>query len=424
MRRAGDGARSLSGHQEGATGVGAAAWLAVAFALLFPPVAVFVPRASTVLLALAAAVVLADGRARRAAVAAVPKPAIGLLGGLAGWAAVSLAWAPAPGEAAWLWARMVVLAAAGALVVGAFSRLTRPGAFETALAVGLAFFLVVFAEELATGGLLVTALTAAWTAATPWVAAPPNSGTLLGQAATGLAVYAWPAVAAIARRFGRTWALAAALAVLAVLVLQPVLAAFVGGLAAALVFALALGAPRLAGAAVIAGLAAINLVAAIAARLGLAASTALPVSWRERLHILDFVLGKIGEAPILDWGFDAARHLGQDVIGPFAGNRLIPLHPHNGWMQIWLELGLPGLAVTAAIVGWLVLAAGPRQTTPEGRAAAIAATAAFAVVAGISFGIWQSWWLAVAWSGAALSAAIGATGRGDGIDGGADTESV
>jgi O-antigen ligase len=74
------------------------------------------------------------------------------------------------------------------------------------------------------------------------------------------------------------------------------------------------------------------------------------------------------------------------------GKPLIPLHPHDAFLQVWLELGAVGAAIVA---GALLFAlhnvgrwpAGVVRFTLPGYAAGM-------VVAGLAFGIWQSWWMA------------------------------
>ena len=93
---------------------------------------------------------------------------------------------------------------------------------------------------------------------------------------------------------------------------------------------------------------------------------------------------------------DAARAFGD----------AIPLHTHNGALQVWLELGLPGAVMVIAL--WLVLlrrvgAAADRVQ----RAAAAAVMSAYLAIGAVSFGVWQPWWLAVGVL-AALGSIVGA----------------
>lgn len=126
-------------------------------------------------------------------------------------------------------------------------------------------------------------------------------------------------------------------------------------------------------------------------------------SLMHRLDIWDFTLEKIRERPLLGWGFNASRAVPdgdahyylRDRAGTIIGqgNRL-PLHPHNGALQVWLELGLPGAVGFAALFALGALRA-LRQTDRAGVASALAAHATAAPIWLLSFGIWQSWWLSV-----------------------------
>lgn len=73
----------------------------------------------------------------------------------------------------------------------------------------------------------------------------------------------------------------------------------------------------------------------------------LPDSWRARMEIWDYMSYRIMEHPWLGWG------LGTSHLLPFKfpdGSRyvftVIPAaHPHNVMIELWVELGVPGLAL-------------------------------------------------------------------------------
>lgn len=110
----------------------------------------------------------------------------------------------------------------------------------------------------------------------------------------------------------------------------------------------------------------------------------LKPSWSVRLGIWRFAADRVAEHPVRGWGMDAAR----------AFSEAIPLHTHDWSLQAWLELGLPGVALIAALwLGLLRAAASHKGRVP--RAAAIAAMSAYLTIGAVSFGLWQPWWLAV-----------------------------
>ena len=139
-----------------------------------------------------------------------------------------------------------------------------------------------------------------------------------------------------------------------------------------------------------------------------------------RTFIWDFTIARIKERPTLGWGLDASRRMpgGDDEVtvsgfnkagAPGAGRaemtgQVMPLHPHNGALQIWLELGGLGALLTA---GLILLAAESLRKLRLSRAAAAASAASFAaglIVALVSYGIWQGWWLSALFLMAAFPA--------------------
>lgn len=119
----------------------------------------------------------------------------------------------------------------------------------------------------------------------------------------------------------------------------------------------------------------------------------LPLSWSLRADYWGYALARIAEHPFRGWGLDASRDFGPHIV----------LHPHNGPLQLWLELGLPGAAMAA--LAWVFLF---RRAARDGRSLVAAATAGSAAVyllfGCVSFGVWQEWWLALG----ALAAVIAA----------------
>ena len=117
----------------------------------------------------------------------------------------------------------------------------------------------------------------------------------------------------------------------------------------------------------------------------------LPFSWRHRLYIWHFVSEKIFEKPWLGWGYFSARYFpggGEDFEVKMAK---IPMHPHNIFLQLWLDFGIMGPALLTCLMiilhqklrGW-------SQAKPMGFALIVT----YIYVELFSFSIWQSWWLA------------------------------
>ena len=138
----------------------------------------------------------------------------------------------------------------------------------------------------------------------------------------------------------------------------------------------------------------------------------LPSSAQHRLIIWKFVSGKIEENPLTGWGYEGARTIGNHQIfstflpdGRILTGEILPLHHHNGTLQVWLELGGIGIVLVALFL-WLSLG---RVMVWIGRPVApyvAAVVAGSFIISNVSYGLWQSWWLSTIWLCAALLTAI------------------
>lgn len=140
----------------------------------------------------------------------------------------------------------------------------------------------------------------------------------------------------------------------------------------------------------------------------------IPTSLHHRLTIWRFTAQHVLEKPLAGWGMDASRSIPgaeeERVILPppntnarILYQQMLPLHPHNATLQIWLELG----GIGAALALFLVLAVTSvlGKAPPLRRALGLGQMAQVAVIASISFGIWQAWWLALIWLSVGLALA-------------------
>ena len=110
----------------------------------------------------------------------------------------------------------------------------------------------------------------------------------------------------------------------------------------------------------------------------------VPLSWSARMSYWSHTIDWISQEPVRGWGLDASRAMG-------AG---ISLHPHNGALQIWLELGLIG-AVTAAAFWGLSFIRLEREEPDLATSAVAGSAVAFLLFAWINYGMWQQWWMAL-----------------------------
>ncbi len=127
-------------------------------------------------------------------------------------------------------------------------------------------------------------------------------------------------------------------------------------------------------------------------------------SIRHRLQIWAFVAERAQEHPYLGWGLDASRRIpgGNELTS--LGAEKLPLHPHNGILQVWLELGVPGVVLLALIVGYATVARLGGRNPPHVFAVRAATILPTLTIAGLAFGIWQNWWFSAIWLTVALVA--------------------
>jgi O-antigen ligase len=89
---------------------------------------------------------------------------------------------------------------------------------------------------------------------------------------------------------------------------------------------------------------------------------------------------------------------------------LMPLHPHNAALQLWLELGGIGAALYAALYAVCLIGLLRLPLTREALAAGAALVAAVFVIGQLSFNVWQSWWLCAQFLTAAIFLLLAARG--------------
>jgi O-antigen ligase len=144
----------------------------------------------------------------------------------------------------------------------------------------------------------------------------------------------------------------------------------------------------------------------------------LPNSAINRLIIWQFSTKKIFEKPVTGWGMNTARNIpgGNDKytlrVADASGKEFtlfreffVPLHTHNQALQIWLELGTIG-AILVAGFGWLFIR---KLGRPETHPAVFGVVISILAFNFLSFGAWQSWWIATQFL--CISLAIAATKR-------------
>ena len=320
------------------------------------------------------------------------------------WVALTAFWSPVPG-AGWLGLTILVsVLSAGALVFEATrasaSRARTMAAFYAAM---VAIAAMAFLFEGISGAYLRSVI-------------PPEDLTpqrwkdfiALGRGVTAIAPLVFPA-AILLRWMSGSWIVAAApaLALFVAAIKFSIFSNVIGLIFGAIAFAAALSRPRLSVNLLSALIIAALLLAPFAAAQISAASVLdgdaeyLPTSWAQRLVIWRHTaVLTLDQCLPFGCGADYARALSEKGVtvgipGWPLALPVMPIHPHNLFLQVWLELGLPGVLAFA-----LALTASARalQKAPIGRSA-IAAICAVASVSFVSVmfeaSLWQAWRLAV-----------------------------
>jgi O-antigen ligase len=390
---------------------------AAAFAA--PVIGVFAPLGLAPLLALTAVAAMVVGRVRGEAWLTFPRGFAAVLAAVVVWGLVTLLWAPQPRLAAVKLGELALLLSAAVLVLGSAMNLdgAQQKRIERWLVIGFALTLALLCIELAAGFPLRRLERSDW---------PSLHHMMLSfdRGVTVLAILAWPAARALWRR-SSVAAIVLWLATVALVAVFPSATAKVALALGLIGFLGARLAPR-AAAGVLTAIVVLIIVAAPFAAARIPPSEILQQQWpfnveqttagksavrsgQHRLLIWQFTAERIADKPLFGWGFNASRRLpGGDVV-VIGGLPALPLHPHNAALQWWVELGAIGAALGAAIV---LLAGGALRRVPDPRSAAIgvALFASSATIGCMSFGVWQSWWIAAL----ALAAAFQVTTtRGD-----------
>lgn len=124
----------------------------------------------------------------------------------------------------------------------------------------------------------------------------------------------------------------------------------------------------------------------------------------ERLEIWDYLSAHVLQRPILGWGLWASRLLPAtpEEMAHFIKAQGSGIYPHNQFLELWVESGLPGVLLGLAFALLVLRRAAqlPPALRPFGYAAFVVALA----IASSGFEITtDSWWAALAASGALFS---------------------
>jgi O-antigen ligase len=366
-------------------------------------------RATTLAVLLVALALLVSPDSTPGAVLARTARRLALLVPLFLWMLLSALWSLDASASISVALRLAGVALGGAILAGQFSDLPVSGLRRPvlALATGLTAAAAVVAVDLSLGGLLARALH-------PWAGADYEPALLYARAATLHSVFVLPLLVVLLRlkapRLALLHSVVTVLALLETVSLSAKLALAVAAVTLGIVYLVPV--MRWAGLGVLA-LAAASLPFVFPVQIGPAASCWMISHKPSALHrilIWNFVAEHIHERPLMGWGLDAARRLpgGKDPVvlkrcapdgdtGTMVlGNEILPLHPHNGILQVWLELGGIGalLGFGPFLLGTVRVFTRQEWQSRSTQAMLAAGFAAALSVSLISFGIWQEWFLA------------------------------
>ena len=118
-----------------------------------------------------------------------------------------------------------------------------------------------------------------------------------------------------------------------------------------------------------------------------------------RRTIWSFTREKIEDKPIFGYGIFSSRSIGEnhEVINLYnIKMSAIPLHTHNGILQIWLELGLVGVVLFYLFICMLVKKIYNFSKENFYYAAASYISLIQTLLIGqLSYGFWQAWWISI-----------------------------
>ncbi|MEM7221509.1 MAG: O-antigen ligase family protein [Pseudomonadota bacterium] len=364
-----------------------------ALALVLPLLAIVSPAATVPALLAAALWAGALHWRRRDGWPALPRTPLVLLVLLLAWAAVASAWTFDPGRAIVLVLRLAAVYGAGLYLWTRTQGLDGDAraAVASALAGGLTIAVLFLLEERLLGTPLFNLRSG-----------PPADAyeqfSRFNRGATALALLVWPVAADLWRRQLGPWALAVPLLLLGLLLSFESNAAILGLAGGLAVVGLGLLERRLARALALLALAvalfATPLIAGLMAGADWHEAEWLPRTAAQRVFIWGFTAERILEQPLFGWGFDAARNMPNFETAPlFHQDSIIPLHPHNGALQILLELGYLGAAIAGLLLGWLILAL--RRAGKVDELCGLGLFVAALAVALTAYGLWQTKWQAL-----------------------------
>lgn len=128
-----------------------------------------------------------------------------------------------------------------------------------------------------------------------------------------------------------------------------------------------------------------------------------------RLEVWDYMSSRVLERPLSGWGLlsSGAVPIRPEELAGYSIVKGVGIYPHNQWLQLWLETGLPGIALALAFVA-VVLSNIRRTLPPRLRPFAFATLGSALTISLLNFEFaTDSWWAALAASALLFKALAG-----------------
>lgn len=319
-----------------------------------------------------------------------------LLGLALAWAAASLQWSPLPARGMY---DLVILIVFAALILQLPSGITQLNDATTDRALKLFI-------ALAAAAMLVFVMDCAFRLV--WQRAMLRMDwedqlftSVISRSGYCMLLMLWPLMAYAMRRHWNLLAFFIWIALGIAIILSYSASGKVAYVASSLTFLLALRWPKLVRIVMMAVLLMGVVMAVPAAKLAqdLLEGSGKPVasSFLHRTEIWKFTAARIAEKPIMGWGFDSGRAIpNKGAISKYQGNdplkSIIPMHPHNWFLHVLLELGIVGMVLMMSLWLWLLHQVSTLHRTVQ--PAALGTYSIAMVIGAFSIGVWQHWWTA------------------------------
>lgn len=130
-------------------------------------------------------------------------------------------------------------------------------------------------------------------------------------------------------------------------------------------------------------------------------SWVIEASIPHRLEVWNFIATKIKEKPVFGHGVEATRFLKSDQMMEYMRSDNV-MHPHNFFLQVWIEMGLPGVLLVSAFFVYLFRRLDSQP--PLLQRYYVALFVATLAVMAMGYGMWQAWQLGMIMAITAFSA--------------------